>query len=203
LDYTTRGLNARAKPWIQQDSPLTSPLDIISLGLPKSQSWPHDSPLDTPREVVHSAETTTSKGPDDLRLHAAVYANDLSYVRNLLESGFPANACDRDLTTAAHICCRDNLVQAALILYENKADFTTLRNSAGRTALEEAEYHNHTHLAAILISLVQGDDRKTNKGSNLSLKDVYNSASTSPTREFTRHARDLSPPKASPYFPFN
>lgn len=103
----------------------------------------------------------TSRMLSGLELCVAVYDGDLTYLRGLLESGCPVNACDYDFRTAAHICCADNLVQAALILYEFKADFTSdsVRDRWGRTPIEEAENHRHLHLAAALRS-IQGAEKE-------------------------------------------
>ena len=62
-------------------------------------------------------KSVTAKILAGLELCVAVYEGDLSYLRSLLESGCPVNSSDYDYRTAAHICCAENLVQAALILY--------------------------------------------------------------------------------------
>ena len=96
----------------------------------------------------------TSKILAGLELCVAVYEGDLNYLRGLLESGCPVDAADYDFRTAAHICCAENLVQAALILYEFKADFTSdsVRDRWGRTPIEEADNHGHVHLSGYYLS---------------------------------------------------
>ena len=108
------------------------------------------------------SRTETSRILAGLELCVAVYEGDLTYLRGLLESGCPVNASDYDFRTAAHICCADNLVQAALILYEFKADFTSdsVRDRWGRTPLEEAENHRHLHLAAALRALIEAEKER-------------------------------------------
>ena len=114
--------------------------------------------------AVSTRQSSTSRGKGSLVLTAielcvAVYEVDLSYLRSLLESGCPVNAFDYDYRTAAHICCAENLVQAALILYEHKADFVSdkVKDRWGRTPFEEAENHGHVHLVAILKALIATD----------------------------------------------
>ncbi len=104
-------------------------------------------------------KTKTNKILAGLELCVAVYEGDLNYLRGLLESGCPVNAADYDFRTAAHICCAENLIRAALILYEFHADFSSdaVKDRWGRTPLEEAENHNHVQLATILRSLIEAD----------------------------------------------
>lgn len=108
------------------------------------------------------SRTETTRILAGLELCVAVYEGDLTYLRGLLESGCPVNACDYDFRTAAHICCADNLVQAALILHEFKADFTSdkVRDRWGRTPLEEAENHRHLHLATALRSIIEAEKER-------------------------------------------
>ena len=108
------------------------------------------------------SKVETSKILAGLELCVAVYEGDLNYLRGLLESGCPVNSSDYDFRTAAHICCAENLVQAALILYEYKADFMSdkVRDRWGRTPIEEAENHNNLELASILRSLSSLDAQK-------------------------------------------
>ena len=60
-----------------------------------------------------------------LELCMAAYEDDLNYLRLLLKFGCPVNASDYDKRTAAHICCAENLLNSALILFEFGADFTS------------------------------------------------------------------------------
>ena len=91
-----------------------------------------------------------------LEMCLASYEGDVSYLRLLLRFGCPVNAGDYDGRTAAHICCAENLLPAALVLLEFNADFVSdaVKDRWGNTPLAEAVNHNHLNLVDVLKPLL-------------------------------------------------
>lgn len=66
-----------------------------------------------------------------LELCLAASEGETAYMRLLLRFGCPPNAGDYDMRTAAHICCCENNIAAATVLFEFKADFHSDKVSVG------------------------------------------------------------------------